>query len=413
MMDETEARGPGRAMVIAYAAGSLGTGVLSTVPAVLLLYYCTQTLGLAPGLIGLALLLAKGWAIVWDPLVGLWVDRTGRRRLFMTAGAIGTSLCFTAVFQPPATGAFVWVAGLYLALTCCNGLFAVPYVGLPATMEADAGRRSRLVAARMVFSLTGVLAGAALAPALVGGFDGGPPGYAAMALLMGGFCLATMLLPLLGLKGGTSAGGGAGLSLAGSLGRAWASRRFRALAASYLLQMAAASGATAALPYIAAHLSGRGEAAIGVAMGVMLGATVLATPVWALLGRRCGEGRAASFGAGLYALLLCVLGVAGLSGLGWTVMLVLLALCGVAFAALQVLPFTLLAGLTREEGGDSVGVLTGVWTALEKLGLASGPMLLGLALQAAGEAQVAGACLFMAIVSPALLAGSMVLIRRC
>lgn len=412
-MNGTGNSGRGRATVLAYAAGSLGTGVLSTVPAVLLLYYCTQALGLAPGLIGLALLLAKGWAIVWDPLVGLWVDRTGRRRFFLLAGAIGTSLCFTGLFQPPITGAFVWVAGFYLALTCCNGLFAVPYVGLPAMMEADADRRSRLVAARMIFSLTGVLAGAALAPALVAGFDGGPKGYAAMALMMGGFCLVTMLLPLLGLKGVASAAGGSGLSLASSLSLAWASRRFRALASSYLLQMAAASGATAALPYLAARLSGQGEAAIGAAMGVMLGATVVATPAWALLGRRWGEGRSAAIGAGLYALLLCVLGIAGLSGLGWNLMLGLLVLCGVAFAALQVLPFTLLAGLTREEGGDNVGVFTGVWTALEKLGLASGPMLLGLALQAAGEAQVTGACLFMAIASPALLAGSMVLIRRC
>ncbi|MFV3126930.1 MFS transporter [Niveispirillum sp. KHB5.9] len=412
-MDLGEGKRRGRALIAAYAAGSLGTGVLSTVPAVLLLYYCTQTLGLAPGLIGLALLLAKGWAIVWDPLVGLWADRTGRRRTFLLVGAVGASACFAALFQAPMAGAFVWVAGFYLALTCFNGLFAVPYVGMPALMEADAGRRSRLVAARMVFSLSGVLAGAALAPTLVAWFGGDRPGYGAMALAMGGFCLLAMLLPLLGLGGIAASGGGGAASLAGSLLQAWASRRFRALAIAYLLQMAAASGSTAALPYLAARLSGQGEAAIGVAMGVMLGSTVLATPIWAVVGRRVGEGRAALAGAGLYALLLVLLGLAGLLGLGWGLMLGLLSLCGVAFAALQVLPFTLLAGLTRAEGGSAVGVFTGVWTAVEKLGLAAGPMLLGLTLQMAGEAQVTGAGLFMLLVPPVLLAGSMVFIRRC
>ena len=94
-----------RADLLAYAAGSFGTGVFSTVPTVLLLFFCTEVLGIAASWAAALVFAPKVWAIVWDPFVGAWSDRTsgrfGRRRPFLLAGALGVALAFVAVFTPP------------------------------------------------------------------------------------------------------------------------------------------------------------------------------------------------------------------------------------------------------------------------------------------------------------------------
>ena len=80
---------------LSYAAGSLGSGLFSTIPGLLLLYYLTDTLAVPAGLAGLAILLPKLWDIATDPIVGAWSDRTrgrwGRRRPLLLAGALDRS----------------------------------------------------------------------------------------------------------------------------------------------------------------------------------------------------------------------------------------------------------------------------------------------------------------------------------
>jgi glycoside/pentoside/hexuronide:cation symporter, GPH family len=57
---------------LSYAMGSFGTGVFSTVPAVLLLYFCTETLKISGSTASVRILLPKLWSIAWDRLVGSW-----------------------------------------------------------------------------------------------------------------------------------------------------------------------------------------------------------------------------------------------------------------------------------------------------------------------------------------------------
>src|ERR1700722_15716283 len=114
---------PGLASTAAYAAGSFGTGVFSTVPAILLLYFCTETLHMSAAWAALVVFVPKVWAIAWDPLVGVWSDRSatriGRRRPFLIAGAFGVAAAFIAVFSPPALGEIAtvaWMAATYFLL---------------------------------------------------------------------------------------------------------------------------------------------------------------------------------------------------------------------------------------------------------------------------------------------------------
>jgi glycoside/pentoside/hexuronide:cation symporter, GPH family len=124
------------------------------------------------------------------------------------------------------------------------------------------------------------------------------------------------------------------------------------------------------------------------ALGLMLVATALAIPPCSAIGRRVGESRALRAGVLGYGLVTAALGVACFAHFSWPAVLLTFAALGAPFAALQVLPFTLLAHTIHDEcscGAAAEGTFTGLWTAAEKLGLAMGPALMDAALAVGGE----------------------------
>lgn len=403
-----------RANVLAYAMGSFGTGVFSTVPTVLLLYFCTEILDIAPAWAAVLVVAPKLWSIVWDPFVGAWSDRTvtclGRRRPFLIAGMVGVAVSFVAVFSPPrldAGGLLIWTGVSYFALATLYSLFAVPYVALPAQIGHQPEERARLVAWRMVVVMIGVLVGAGAAPLLVAAAGGGRGGYAVMSLIIAGACAVAMTGPILMLRGRDSASvrrEGPNPRLWHQLAKALGHGRFRLLIAVYLVQLSGTAALSASIPYLVTKALARSEGDIGVAMFAMLGATTLAVPLWALAGRRWGESRALAGAAMLFAVVATGVGVASLAGWSWPVVLALFAIAGLPLGGMQVLPFTLVAHLVHAVAGDAgdEGVFTGVWTAAEKLGLALGPGIIGLALMVAAN-DVRGLAMFV-MVGPGLLA---------
>ena len=393
-----------------YAAGSFGTGLYSTVPSVLLLYFCTQTLHIPALVAGAIVLVPKAWTIVWDPWVGAWLDRTGRARESMIVGAIGTVLGFIALFAVPP---LAWpiaaaMAGVaYFALTTTYSLFAVAYTALPARIAVDRALRAEMVERRMALVMVGVIAGAAAAPAIVAWAGGGHWGYAAMGLALAVPCAAAMALPIRLAKGGAPAAITA--PLGARLAAALDNRPYRQLVLAFLAQSAAVGGITAAAPYIAASAYGRPQGDVGIALGLMLITALLTIPLWARIGARFGEARALGGAAALYALGAGLSGALALSHAPIAAALAALVLVGIAFAGLQVLAYTRAAHVVHRTAPACRTLLTGLWTACEKLGLA-----LGSASVAAGLELLDGPArlpLFLLIVSPLLALGSTALLR--
>ncbi|MBL8544466.1 MAG: MFS transporter [Hyphomonadaceae bacterium] len=390
---EAAPRGVGTGAGLLYAAGSLGTGVFSTVPTILLLYYCTETLAIPPAWAAAAVAIPKVWSILWDPFVGALSDRTytrfGRRRPFLVLGALGVFAAFIAVFSTPdlaPLNAFIWVSAAYFVLATTYSLFAVPYIAVPAELGRTEAERGRMVTMRITGAMIGLLAGAALAPMLVAQGGGGRAGYGFMAVIIAALCLAAMFGPVIMLKGREAVRASAasqGPSLIRQLKTAFAHHQFRLLAFSYFLQLTATGAISALTPYVVTGLLGRGEGDIGIAMGVMLIVTILATPLLGWLGGRFGNRAVLALGALAYAAASAALGVSLLRGGDWNAALIGFGLMGAPLAAVQVLPFVLMAHLAHAESRDGAsleGVFTGVWTASEKLGLALGPAVAGLVL---------------------------------
>lgn len=374
---------PLRLELATYAAGSLATGMFATVPLVLLLFYCTEVLGLPAALSTGLVAVPKLIAIAWDPLVGAWLDRRGDLRRAMIIGAAGVCFGLGLLFaspQLPVTGMALWVGFSFALLVFSASLFAVPYIALPALIAPSAKGRTRFVTWRMTASMIGVLTGGALAPALVDMLGGDRAAYKAMGLVVALLCggamaavIADIRLPVRQAK--------APSGLWRQMRRIFTNAGFRRLAIAYVLQLTAVGGVSAALPYIVTRALGRDVGDAGIYMGALLLVTVVSVPFWSRLGYRFGERRCLAIAAAMYVIALAGFALS-VAGTPTFVALPAFALIGWPLAGLQVLPFALVAHMAHA-GSREVPIevaLTGAWTAVEKLGLACGPGLAGLTL---------------------------------
>lgn len=399
-----------------YAMGSLGTGVFTTVPSVLLLFYCTETVHISAILASVVVFLPKAWGIVWDPLVGGWSDctqtRFGRRRPFLVAGGIGVAISFLVLFSTPQLSqiaTFLWVALSYFALASLYSLFAVPYIALPAEIGQTPQARAQMVSWRIAVAMIGVLVGAGVAPLLVAAGGGGRPGYSFMASLISAFCVVAMSLPLFILRSRDVVAPHPfefeKPSLVKQIAVALRVRAFRNLTLAYVVQLTAVGIISAATPYLVTRAFGRSESDIGIALLIMLSATTLTVPVWAWCGRKFGERRMLIVAVIGFAVAAPLLGSLARFQAPWEFALLAFLFAGIPFAGMQVLPFTLLAHLVHAEtrdGSAAEASFTGIWTASEKLGLALGPALTGAALMATGSDIVHGLGVFV-MMAPGLL----------
>jgi glycoside/pentoside/hexuronide:cation symporter, GPH family len=407
-------RGITKRDTISYATGSFGTGVFSTVPAVLLIYFCTETLKISGSVAAIIILIPKLWSIVWDPFVGSWSDRSthswGRRRPFMVMGIIGMLTAFVLLFNVPTfpTGPTIaWVGISYFALATLYSLFAVPYIAIPPEVCADQSSLARLTSWRMVLVMIGILVGAAGAPIIVEAGGGGRTGYGVMGWAIGVLCLIAMSLPLIMLRGRDrpaelAAKDAARASLITDMIASMANMNFRNLSLAYLWQAMAFGAFSAIMPYAVTKGLGKTDGDIGTALGIYLLATIFAVPFWSWLGKKIGLRAALKWSAVSYGIGALGLGLIILYQLDWSLALAFLAFAGIPFAGLQVLSFTLVGDVIRADGTEAEGRFTGIWTAVEKLGLALGAVLVGQTIDLAQGSMVIGIALFVCIVPLAL-----------
>ena len=127
----------------------------------LLLFYGT-VIGLEPGLVGLAILVALVFDAISDPLVGYWSDnfrsKWGRRHPFMYAAALPVALSYFLLWNPPDLSQF----GLFLYLTVLAVLirtfitfYETPSSALIPELSSDYDERTSIQSYRLFFGWSG------------------------------------------------------------------------------------------------------------------------------------------------------------------------------------------------------------------------------------------------------------------
>jgi glycoside/pentoside/hexuronide:cation symporter, GPH family len=374
---------PNRATTLAFCAGAIASGVMSTVPSVLLLYYCTEIAGISAGWAAIILFLPKMLALVIDPAVGRVFDLSAgsqsARIAIMFAGTVMMAIAFKMTFTTPYPGAVAWTMGSYLLLSLGFSVYMVSHVAMPALYIDDHDVRSRWVGWRMTAAFFGILLGAGAAPLLVEQAGGGTVGYAAMSIILAPLCFVTACFAIWSLSKmplKTTDVNHTQLAFGASFAHVVRAPLARALILGYLAMLTAIGVVTASLPYLIVKISGRSEGEVGTALGLLLIVGIVASPIWTRIGSRFPIIRGIIFASIGYATCIMIVGMAVALNAPWGLQLILFAAVGVPFAGLQVLPYTACAHMARaeaENGGPGEAMMAGIWTATEKLGLASGP----------------------------------------
>jgi glycoside/pentoside/hexuronide:cation symporter, GPH family len=388
-----------RGTYIGYGIGSVGTGIFTTVPGLLLLTFMVRQLAVPPALAGLIILAPRLWDMMTDPLAGSLSDRTrtriGPRRPWLLAGALTLPFAFALLFRVPTlsgTQAAIYVLVVYLFGATAFTVFQVPYVALPAEMTEDYDERTTILAYRIAFLTVGILVAGVAAPQLLGAGGGGRAGYALMGQVIGAVLLVVLLgafigtrrIPLVEPTVSTA-------PFREQLRAAAQNRPFFWLLGCFMVQALGIGAMLAGVDFFAAYvLEDADQTAILFAF--LVAPALITMPLWAWIGHRLGKKAGYTicivlFSGGGFALL-----AASPDRLLFTYVVVFLM--GTAYAGTQMFPLAMLpdtiAADTHRTGLRRAGAYTGVWTAGEKAGFAIGPACLAGVLAVTGFVETEG-----------------------
>ena len=156
---------PGILTRLAYGFGGIADGVKNNGFDYFLLFYYSQILGVSPGLVSIALLVALIFDAISDPVVGYWSDnlrhKMGRRHPFMYLALLPAALTYYFAWNPPAglsgDALFPWLLAFVLLGRLSFTMFEVPHNALAAELTSDYDERTSLMAFRHFFAWVGGL----------------------------------------------------------------------------------------------------------------------------------------------------------------------------------------------------------------------------------------------------------------
>lgn len=160
---------------IGFGSGDLAQNLIYQTVCMYLLLFYTNVYGLKPEAAALMFLIVRVVDVLWDPLVGTFVDkhnpRLGKYRSYLILAGVPLTgfaiLCFWNGFSGDLTYAYVTYVGLSMLYTLIN----VPYGALNASLTRDTDEITTLTSVRMFLANIGGLAVAYGIPKLVASFS--------------------------------------------------------------------------------------------------------------------------------------------------------------------------------------------------------------------------------------------------
>lgn len=433
---------------LSYGIGQTGAQIFRDTPAVLLPVFMTTLLGVPAWLSGIVVLVPKLWLILCDPLMGAWSDRVKPQRgrsPFLVIGALLTGLGFVGLFSftgfsSPYMAALAIGALFFLASTAFSA-YSVPYLAIASELAGDPHERTRILTWRMACSVLGVILSVGLAQPIVFRLGGGPEAWRTMAVLLGGVALAAMLATPLGLRRQLRprAHAASRMSWGQGLRAAWRNKPFVLITATHFIQAAAQACGYTVVGFIFIYAVQKVNLLLPFILCMSAG-TVISQPFWLKLSQRVGKRRAFVFASlGWVAVTVTWLGVGPGSDVlftlpGWgpvatehvwvmaRALVIGITNSGFVLLTLSLLTDTITAARQQADAVDE-GLLSGIFTALEKMAFALGPLIAGFVLSAAGfqssvkgvvpqtDGAILGMVLVYSLIPAALVVASLGLFR--
>ena len=138
---------------IGYSSGDLAQNLIYQTVSIWLLFFYTNVYGLKPTVAAVMFLVVRIIDVIWDPIVGAFVDKSnprwGKYRSWLVMGGLPLAgfamLCFWNGFS----GSLLYAYITYVGLSMCFTLINVPYGALGASLTRDTNEITVLTSVRM------------------------------------------------------------------------------------------------------------------------------------------------------------------------------------------------------------------------------------------------------------------------
>lgn len=389
-------------VVLGWGLGSLGVLTILHVTNSLVLKYVVDIMGISAAIAGAIIGAMRLFDALLDPFMGTVSDATntrwGRRRPYLLLGGIMCALSPIIIFAAPKlltpSSALVYLVVALMFYAIAYTVFNVPYMAMPVEMTQDHHERTYLFTFRVYGSALSILIGGGLAPALVDLFGGGRDGFTSMALVMGAlvlcFCFASFYLT--GAAPATLQTDKDRRPKLTQLRGVFRNKPFVALMFIKIFLVAGLGLGSSAMAFFVTIVMDRPLSWLGFISGGFTVGMIASQVIWLRISKHLGKRRCFLIAAGLYVAALLTWLLAGPNEILAITLIrsVVIGIFagGVFLASQAMLPDTLEHEL-KISGVRHEGVMTGVYTTIERGSSALGVALAGVVLSAGGY--VAGA----------------------
>ncbi|WP_199554252.1 MFS transporter [Sandaracinobacteroides hominis] len=394
---EAPAPRAGLGVQIGYGFGQIAGQIFRELPSLLLLFFMTNVLGIAPALAGAAIFIPKlVWGATADILVGIYSDRWRHkipRRWWLLVGVVGAPIAMVLLFHVPAGSTTLKVAYVSAVFALYMGVFAafsVPYLAMASEYTSSPEERNVIMAWRLVFTAIGITFSGMIAPYLVGAFGGDQAAFEKMSIVLAIVCPAALLVTFIAT--GRVKSTPQPTALAERLERmsfrqaiaVLTQPRFATLISANLLLLTGSGMALASMLYFLTYNMGRTDALqlIGGIVGAACLGIVIAQPLWVQVAKRVDKVTGFLIAAALYGSCYAVWAFA--AGWGIATAFIISFIAAVGQSGWSMLGFSMVSDFAAEDERNA-GLYSATWIAVDKIAFAlGGTLLVGIVLSLFG-----------------------------
>ena len=386
---------------LAYGAGDLGPAICANIQVFFLLYFFTNVAGLSASIAGSILMIGKISDAVNDPIIGVMSDRTvhpwGRRYPWMVFGAIPFGILFFLQWIVPTTNQsflfwyYVVIAVLFnIAYTIVN----LPYAALTPELTQDFHERTSLNSFRFAFSIGGSILSLVIAQLIFSIFKDNP---IQQYLVLGIVCAIIAVLPIYWCFFGTrdravsnntkkEEYNNTNLSIVEQIRIAFSNRPFLFVIGIYLCSWLGVQLTASILPYFVIYWMQLPEGTFPQVAIAVQGTALIMLFVWSFVSKKVGK-------KAVYFMGIC-LWIIAQGGLFFTqpgqvgLMYFLAVIAGFGVSTAYLVPWSMIPDVIDLDelntGQRREGIFYSFMVFLQKIALAIGLFLVGVALDIAG-----------------------------
>lgn len=363
---------------LGYGVCDLGGNLYFTIMAFWLMNFLTDTVGLAAGLAGIAILIGKIWDAVTDPVVGYLSDNTqtrwGRRRPYILFGSVPLFLAMIFMFTNPGlegqTALFIWAIAAFCLLGLAYTVVNIPYSSLTPELTQDFHERTSLNGFRFGFAIFGTLLGAGAVLPFIQLFPERSTGFSFMGIIFGAVMMITALITFFSVKEPEVKREKATERFFATYLRVFKNKPYVLILLTFTMNMIAVNVFSGILIYYFKYIY-NDEPMTTFALLVLLVTAMIFIPVSVLIAKKLGKKTVYASGLAIISLACILLFFFG-HRVGMPFAFAMMVFGGIGLATTYVIPWSIVPDTIEYDysktGTRKEGAYYGIWTFVSKIG---------------------------------------------